>query len=87
MEPKVIEEPGHGMMGLAYTFRKGPVSVAIHEDPGVAEGEGAFGFWVTYHDGEADAGGDCATLEEAKEAGRQALDEAWERYVAEGEQA
>lgn len=85
-EPKVTEEIGHGMMGLAHTFRKGPVSVDIFDDPNLGE-NGGFTFWVNWHDGQADMGWDSATLEEAMESGRQALDDAWERYVAEGEQA
>ena len=53
MEPKVIEEEGDGMMGLAYSFIKGPVSVEVYEVPGE---ELPFTFWVNYHDEEADAG-------------------------------
>ena len=83
-EPQVIEEAGDGMMGLAYSFIKGPVSVEVYEDPGAGDDESPFTFWVNYHDDEADAGWGCATLEEAIEDGRQALDQAWERYVAEG---
>lgn len=84
MEPKVEEWEGSGAMGVVYTFRKGPVSVDIIEDPGAGTDESPFTFWVNYHDGEADAGWGCATLEEATEDGRQALGQAWERYVAEG---
>lgn len=84
-EPELIEEPGDGMMGLAYSFTKGPVSVDVYEDPG--EPEYSFTFIVNYHDGEFDLGWACATLGEAINDGRQAIDGAWKRYVTEGEPA
>ena len=83
MEPKVIEEFGDGMMGLAYSLTKGPVSVEVYEDPGAGEDESPFTFWVYYGNGSADAGWGCATLQEAVEDGRQALTEAWDHWVAE----
>lgn len=80
-EPEVVEEPSDGPMGLRYYLAKGPVSVEVFEDPGAGEDESPFTFWVNYHDGEADAGWGCATLAEAIEDGRQAIDAAWQRYV------
>jgi hypothetical protein len=36
-EPEVMEYPQHGLMGLRYSFVKGPVSVQVFEDPGAGD--------------------------------------------------
>lgn len=87
MEPEVLEFPQHGLMGLRYSLVKGPVSVQVYQDPGVHGDDEPYLFWVNYHDGEGDQSWGCGTLEAAIDDGRRALDEAWERYVAEGGKA
>jgi hypothetical protein len=83
-EPEVMEGAQHGPAGLCYCLTKGPVSVDVYEDAAAGSDTRPFVFWVTYHDDEADMSWGCATLGKAIEDGKQALDEAWERYVAEG---
>lgn len=102
-EPEVVEEPGHGLMGLERTFRKGPVSVEVYGIDGTTDprkdypdttftddevrawkkGE-VFVFWVYYHDGEADVDGNYYGWDQVEPEARQALAQAWQRYVAEG---